>query len=151
MREIKLPPEEQQPKIRLSHLLLLQASRMRKKLNEAVVEQCGITLPEKEVMMRVYRTGGQMRMSDVSNTLMFTDGGATKIINRLTDRGFVTRKRSEDDGRVILIDITDAGIDKLTDALHTMASVAYPIMRDAFSDEECEDMTGLLQRLDEFL
>lgn len=148
MQKIKLPPQNQLPKIKASHLLLVQASQLRRKLNTALVEKCDITLSEKELLARVHQSGGQMRMSDVSDALMFTDGGATKIIKRLTERGFVTRQRSEKDGRVILIDITGSGTEKLAVALDAMASVAYPLMDETFTSEECKTLTNLLEKLD---
>ncbi|MCV6637685.1 hypothetical protein [Candidatus Albibeggiatoa sp. nov. NOAA] len=46
-----------------------------------------------------------------------------------------------------VIDITDVGVEKLAAALETMASVAYPLMDQTFTAEECETLTHLLEKL----
>ena len=109
IQKIKFPPPSQRQNLKLSHLLLLQAARVRRRINMALVAECELTLSEKELLARLHQSGGQMRMSDVSDALMFTDGGATKIIARLTERGLVTRQRSKQDRRIVLIDITGDG------------------------------------------
>ncbi|BCD90732.1 hypothetical protein fh0823_08710 [Francisella halioticida] len=72
-------------------------------------------------------------MSDISNKLLFTDGGTTKIIKRLASRGLIKQERSNKDKRVIFIDITSIGVNKLSDALDTMVSVACPLIEETFT------------------
>ncbi|WKD49804.1 MarR family winged helix-turn-helix transcriptional regulator [Microbulbifer spongiae] len=147
MKNIKPPSSDKLTQIEAAHQILLQGIQLRQKLNTALLEKCDITLSEKELLAKVYMSGEQIRMSDVSKTLMFTEGGATKIIKRLADRGFVTRQQSEHDGRVFLIDITNSGAEKLADALQTMESVAYPLMKETLTTKECETLTKLLKKL----
>lgn len=149
--KVPLPAELHLPQIEFAHNLLLQATRLRRKLNEALAEHCNISLSEKEILAHIHFSGGQVRMSEVSASLMFTDGGATKIIMRLVNRGFVTRERSEEDKRVILINITDEGIQKLFTAIEAMTSVALPVMSETYSTDECEALTDLLVRLEDRL
>lgn len=144
---MKHPPRNQMSNLKLSHLLLHQAAQLRRTINSALVRDCGITLPEKELLARLYHSGGQLRMSEVSNALMFTDGGATKLIGRLADRQFVTRQRSEEDKRVMLIDITDAGEAMLSEALIAMAAVVHPQLEDTFSSKERSMLTRLVEKL----
>jgi DNA-binding MarR family transcriptional regulator len=148
MTKIDLPDEIQQPAIQTAHLLLLQSARLRQKLEAAVLEACAVTLSEKELLGRVCKSGGEVRMSDISNALMFTEGGAIKIIGRLEKRGLVTRKRSDQDKRVILINLTAEGADKLSAALQATAKVAHPLLNEAYSEQDCSEMVGLLEKLD---
>jgi DNA-binding MarR family transcriptional regulator len=146
---IKLPPTIQHPFIKLSHELLAQATQVRQKLDLGLLKSCNITLSEKEVLARLHKSGGQMRMSDISDALKFTEGGTTKMVTRLTKRGFVSRQRSEQDGRVVLITISEAGTEKLTDAIHVMAAITYPLLSDIYSLEECDSLTSLLKKLND--
>ncbi|MEM9629953.1 MAG: MarR family transcriptional regulator [Pseudomonadota bacterium] len=146
-----LPNEEFPPTIRVAHLLLLQAARLRQKLQTAVTEACDLTLSEKELLGRVHRSGAPVTMSDISDALMFTEGGATKIIGRLEKRGLVTRQRSEEDKRVVLINVTDEGITRLNCALKAMENVAHPFFDEHFSHAECLEMTRLLEKIDRHL
>ncbi|MEW5250341.1 MarR family winged helix-turn-helix transcriptional regulator [Microbulbifer discodermiae] len=147
MKKIKPPSPERLTQIEAAHQILLQGIQLRQNLNTALLQKCDVTLSEKEVLAKIYMSGEKIRMSDVSKTLMFTEGGATKIIKRLVERGFVTRQKSEQDGRVFLIDITDSGAEKLAKALETMESVAYPLMKETFTAKECETLTKLLKKL----
>lgn len=143
----KLSPEKL-TQIEAAHQILVQGIQLRQKLNTAVLDSCGVTLSEKELLAKVYMSGTEIRMSDVSKTLMFTEGGATKIIKRLVERGFVTRNKSEQDGRVFLIGITESGIETLERALKTMEANAYPLMLETFTPEECKTLSSLLKKLD---
>ncbi|KZL10488.1 MarR family transcriptional regulator [Pseudovibrio sp. Ad26] len=151
MTQFDFAPESQKATIQTAHLLLLQAARLRQKLQAAVTEACDLTLSEKELLGRVQQSGGEVRMSDISSALMFTEGGATKIIGRLEKQGLVTRHRSETDKRVILINITQEGESKLKTALNAMANVAYPLLTKVYSEDECAEMTRLLKKLDEHI
>nr|WP_245806513.1 MarR family transcriptional regulator [Francisella halioticida] len=87
-------------------------------------------------------------MSDISNKLLFTDGGTTKIIKRLASRGLIKQERSNKDKRVIFIDITSIGVNKLSDALDTMVSVACPLIEETFTLYECKTLTKLLEKFE---
>ncbi|KZK83138.1 Organic hydroperoxide resistance transcriptional regulator [Pseudovibrio sp. Ad13] len=147
MTQFDFAPESQKATIQTAHLLLQQAARLRQKLQTAVTEACDLTLSEKELLGRVQQSGGEVRMSDISSALMFTEGGATKIIGRLEKQGLVTRHRSQEDKRVILINITEEGESKLATALSAMANVAYPLLSKVYSEEECAQMSRLLEKL----
>ena len=151
MLKKNLHPRSYLPNIKLSHLLLLQAARLRRNINSALIENCDLTLSEKELLALVHRAGGQARMSDVSDGLMFTEGGATKIIGRLLGRGFVTRQRSKEDKRVVLVDITDAGEEKLFEALKVVGEVVHSLLKETLSSEERAVLSRLLKKLDSHL
>ena len=48
-------------------------------------------------------------MGNVSKRLMITMGTLTTSVNRLVEKGYVTRKRDESDRRVVLLDLTEKG------------------------------------------
>ncbi|ERJ12998.1 NADH dehydrogenase I subunit C-D protein [Haloplasma contractile SSD-17B] len=50
-------------------------------------------------------------MSEVAKRLMITVGTLTISVNRLVQKGYVSRQRSEKDRRVVLVDLTEKGQD----------------------------------------
>ena len=48
-------------------------------------------------------------MQEIAQNLGVTKSGATRIVDRLETKGYVERKRSQEDGRVCCIDVTASG------------------------------------------
>ena len=59
----------------------------------------GITVHQLEVLRRLLE-GDEMTMSEVADVLKLGPSGATQIVNRLEQRGLVTRERDATDRRV---------------------------------------------------
>ena len=59
------------------------------------------------------RTNGPTRLTDLAVAEGVTQPAMTTLVNRLVDQGLVTRGGDPSDGRVVLLDITAAGIDVL--------------------------------------
>ena len=53
-------------------------------------------------------------IQEIGNALNFTKSGATRIINRLENKGYVVRKNSTVDGRICCVSITDKGIEAIS-------------------------------------
>lgn len=72
-------------------------------------ECCGdISLAEFMALKKVYENKS-FSIQDIGNAINFTKSGATRIINRLEDKGYVARERSSIDGRVCCVSITAKG------------------------------------------
>ncbi|SCH64236.1 MULTISPECIES: MarR family winged helix-turn-helix transcriptional regulator [unclassified Romboutsia] len=54
-------------------------------------------------------TEGNRTMGEIAHDLRITVGTLTTAINRLIKKGYVERKRIEEDRRVVLVSLTDAG------------------------------------------
>ena len=78
-------------------------------------------------------------------TALVTSGAITQRLDRLEERGLITRERSEIDGRAVVVTLTDAGRAALDDALpdHLRPSAAA---RGAASADRAQ-LTDLLRRL----
>ena len=48
-------------------------------------------------------------MQDIARDLGFTKGGATRVVNRLEEKGYIKRQRSPEDGRVCCVGVTPKG------------------------------------------
>jgi len=84
-----------------------------------------------------------LSVQEVGNVLNFTKSGATKIINRLEDKGYVNRKHSPIDGRVCCITITAKGKDVIDKIVKK--HIAY--LETAFKDIELQKINQIKDTL----
>ena len=86
-------------------------------------------------------------MSDISERLLFTHGGANKLVGRLVDRKLVHRQRSESDQRVMTVKITDLGADVLSQAVPIMTETVESFWNQGLSKVDQEIFARLLKQL----
>ncbi len=67
------------------------------------------TLPRFDVAAALYRNGKPMKMSDLSQRLLVSNGNATAVVDRLERDALARRLPSDDDKRVVLVALTDRG------------------------------------------
>lgn len=67
------------------------------------------TLPRFDVMAALHRAGEPMKMSALSRQLLVSNGNATAVVSRLEREGLAQRTSGQDDGRVVMVDLTDKG------------------------------------------
>lgn len=60
-------------------------------------------------MLTILSQSGAQKASVLAEGLMITSGGATGIADRLIDLGYIKRERSEQDRRIVMLDITEEG------------------------------------------
>ena len=78
-------------------------------------ECCGdLSLVEFMALKRACENSG-FSIQEIGNSLNFTKSGATRIIDRLENKGYVAREHSPADGRVCCVAITNKGRDILSE------------------------------------
>jgi DNA-binding MarR family transcriptional regulator len=76
------------------------------------------------------RSEHAMRMNELAAEAILTPSGLTRVVERLTRRGFVERVRSENDGRGQVAELTEAGFNALLSAYPPhLRSVRTRVMR----------------------
>ncbi len=79
------------------------------RLREFLRVNFATTLPRFDVAAALYRHAGPMKMSDLSQRLLVSNGNATAVVDRLERDALVQRLPSGDDRRVVLVELTDKG------------------------------------------
>lgn len=94
-------------------------------------------------------TEGNKTMGEIANNLRITVGTLTTAINRLIKKGYVERKRIEEDRRVVLVNLTSKGeeVYKVHQVFHEEMICA---MLSNFSDEEEQVLSKSLEKLNTF-
>lgn len=80
-----------------------------------LVDDFGLTGPQLATLRELDRTG-PIAASRLARGVHLSNATITGIVTRLEKRGFVSRRRGEEDRRTVLVGITDAGKDALSRA-----------------------------------
>ncbi|HHW45828.1 MAG TPA: MarR family transcriptional regulator [Clostridiales bacterium] len=89
-------------------------------------------------------------ISELSEILKITLPSVTLAINKLVKKGYVTKTRSEEDGRVIFVNLTDRGKKVARVHRHFHRCMVEAVVKD-LSDEEFRAMVSGLVKLNKFL
>ena len=76
--------------------------------SKKLIQQCGLTGPQL-IILREINILEQISVSEIAVSVSLSNATVTDILDRLEKRGFVERKRSENDKRRVLISLTDSG------------------------------------------
>jgi DNA-binding MarR family transcriptional regulator len=105
-------------RIRTYGLLHEAHRRLDRAFNCSLEQQCGISGPFFEVLLRIGRSpGGRLTMSDLAMQLGLTSGGTTRLVDRVVTAGLVERQACPSDRRVQWVVLSAAGERKLDEAL----------------------------------
>jgi DNA-binding MarR family transcriptional regulator len=105
---------------------------------------------EFDVLATLLRTGGphQLTPGQLLDSVMITSGAMTNRLDRLEKRGFVERVKSPDDGRQVLVTLTDAGLATVDAALVDHAANELRLIG-ALDESQRRHLVELLRILDQ--
>ena len=103
---------------------------------------------EFDVLATLRRHGPPFQLTPgrLLESTMVTSGAMTNRLDRLEERGLVTRSKSPDDGRQVLVTLTEEGRRLVDDAVVDHAANELEMIR-ALDAEEQAQLIGLLRRL----
>lgn len=115
---------------------------------DAVFAEHDLESWEFDVLATLLRNGPphQLTPGQLLDSMMITSGAMTNRIDRLEARGFVTRERSETDGRQVLVALTAAGMAKVDAALVDHAANEAEIVS-ALDEDDRARLIDLLRAL----
>jgi len=96
-------------KLRLWLYLLKTSREVENGLRERLRTEHETTLPRFDVMAMLHRTPNGLRMSELSEQLMVSNGNVTGIVGRLAEDGMITRVSEMGDRRARHVKLTDKG------------------------------------------
>ena len=101
------------------------------------------------VVLTTLRGSGEpfaMSPSAIYNMMVVSSGGLSKILNRLDEQGLVTRQIDPNDGRGVIVQLTDEGKAVIDKAMEIQERAEHRLVR-CLSAEEQEMITVLLRKL----
>jgi DNA-binding MarR family transcriptional regulator len=107
----------------------------------------GLDAPSFDVLAALRRAGPpyQLTPTALMRTALVTSGAITQRLDRLEERGLITRGRSADDGRAVVVTLTDAGRAALDAALPDHLATERALLA-GLTDGDREQLAGLLRR-----
>jgi len=78
-------------------------------LRESLRTEFESTLPRFDVLATLHHFGDGMKMSELSDHLLVSNGSATVVVDRLVKEGFVERKAVPKDRRALTVHLTKRG------------------------------------------
>jgi DNA-binding MarR family transcriptional regulator len=119
-----------------------------RRFNADLVAEHGLTLSDYEVLLRLARAPDRrMRRVDLSQQVLLTPSGITRLLSGLEESGFVRRASCASDARVTYAELTDEGLEKLKAAAKTHIGGVRDLFAERFSASELDSLRELLWRL----
>jgi DNA-binding MarR family transcriptional regulator len=139
----------QRPPALRSWVRLLRAYASATRLLSAdLVTEHGLTINDYEALLRLMKAeGGRLRRVDLSQELLLTASGVTRLLDGLERAGYVEKGQCPGDARVTYAVITDAGRAKFDAASCSHVKAINELFEDRLSLEELETLASLLGRL----
>lgn len=92
---------------------------------------------------------GNKTMGKIAHDLRITVGTLTTAINRLIKKGYVERKRTEEDRRVVLVNLTEKG-EEVFNVHNIFHEEMIDAILEAFKGEDLEILTKILGKASRF-
>jgi DNA-binding MarR family transcriptional regulator len=110
-----------------------------------VSQLCG-ELSRTEVGLLGALTDGPRRITELAQLEQLAQPTMTLLVKRLEERGWLVRERQADDGRVVMVSLTDAGSEALAE-FRGRASAALRVHLAEMSDERVEALGAATETL----
>ncbi|MCV6630120.1 MAG: MarR family transcriptional regulator [Flavobacteriaceae bacterium] len=104
--------EEGDAKLKLENQIcfsLYAVSRIVTQQYQPFLQALGITYPQYLVFLVLWETNG-IPVKELSDKLLLESNTLTPLLKRLENKGLISRKRSKEDERKVVITLTEAGI-----------------------------------------
>jgi DNA-binding MarR family transcriptional regulator len=108
----------------------------------------GLTMPRYDVLMQLDNAGGRLGLTDLAEAVVLSPSGLSKLLDRMTESGLVTREPDADDARSTFATITPRGratVRKARQRHHTFLQGAFG---DALDTRDLANLVEIMTRLD---
>jgi MarR family transcriptional regulator, 2-MHQ and catechol-resistance regulon repressor len=129
----------------LPFLILMQTSKaIHERIKEEMTKnKLGIT--EFSVLEVLYQKGKQT-IQQIGNCILVSSGSMTYVIDKLEQRGLLSRNACPDDRRVIHVTLTDEGNELMNEIMPKYHEVVNH-MFDSLNSDEAETLVQLLKKV----
>ena len=126
-------------------LLLGRAALLKDRIIDTHMEPHGITAAQFKVLIIMAQFGVDTP-AELCRHLSLDSGSMTRMLDRLQQKDFLARQRSEDDRRQVRLVLTDEGR-KLADRLPYIGANAMNQLAGAISPEELRTLEQILKKI----
>jgi DNA-binding MarR family transcriptional regulator len=116
-------------------LLQAQATLMRQ-LDTELRQETGLRLADFDVLAQLAIADGQLRMTELAARTLLSRSGLTRRVARLVDEGLVRRANATEDGRGVVVALTDAGVARVTETVPIHLRGVSRLFAERLDDQE---------------
>jgi len=113
---------------------------------DRLLADADVTRSEFDVLCALARAARPLKASEVTAQTMLSQAATTKVASRLEKVGLIRREKLERDGRVVLIELTDAGRDVVRERFPALMEHEQSLLT-GLDDDEVATLGSLLARL----
>ncbi len=126
-------------------LVLWKAAKAIEKVDHASITGTGLQLSEFAIL-EVLLHKGPLPINTIGQKVLLTSGSMTAAVNRLVNKGHVTRVRDTEDGRSILVHLTQSGRRIIQRAYDRHAANLEKIAN-VLTEQERDELVRLLKKV----
>ena len=139
-------PED--PRITAFGLFVEASGLLNRLLSKEMESRCDIPITWFEVLLRLGRTPGhRMRMVELAAQISFTDGGVSRLADRMERAGLIGRELDRTDRRGTLAVLTPAGAELLDRAVAVHLDGVQRRVFDHLSDRDVAALERIMRKL----
>ena len=94
--------------------LLRAHATLLRQLETDLESKTGLALADFDVLAQLAIAGGSLRMTELADRALISRSGMTRRVSRLVQEGLVRRAHADADARGVVVQLTNAGLDRLT-------------------------------------
>ncbi len=122
---------------------LYAASRLVIQEYQPHLDKLGITYPQYLVLMVLWETDS-IFVSEITQRLILNTNTVTPILKRMEAQGIITRRRSEEDERKVIVTLTPKGKELQIDAASIPEKLVAGLNSNNVNTEDLKTLKGLL-------
>jgi len=94
--------------------LLRAHATLLRQLETDLESKTGLALADFDVLAQLAIAGGSLRMTELADQALISRSGMTRRVSRLVQERLVRRAHADADARGVVVQLTNAGLDRLT-------------------------------------
>jgi DNA-binding MarR family transcriptional regulator len=141
-------PERGDERLRLMGLLMAANNRLTRVVGRELEEACGLPLTWYDVLVNLaLAPDGRLTMTGLSQGVLLTTGGVTRLVDRMVAAGLVERQTCTEDRRSVWVAVTGAGRERLAEATGAHLAAVQRHLVDPLSEADREVLARALATL----
>jgi DNA-binding MarR family transcriptional regulator len=129
---------------------LYAASRLVIQEYQPYLDKLGITYPQYLVLMVLWEIDN-IPVSEITRRLILNTNTITPVLKRMEAQGIITRQRSQDDERKVIVTLTPKGKELQIEAASIPDKLVAGLLSDNASPEELQILKDQLYRIIQYL
>jgi DNA-binding MarR family transcriptional regulator len=133
--------------LRAWRAFLSRHARVARRLEADLIARSDLPLAEFDVLFQLALADGRrLRMNELADRVLLSRAGITRLVDRLTADGLVSRLKCASDARGYFAVLTAGGLERLADATPGHLAAVRRFFLASFTAPELETLAELLER-----